>query len=222
MKAILVPVKDFALSKQRLSPHFAPAPRAALAQALCEDMFRTVAKVRGIDAVFVASKESWALERARSLGWECLVESEQISESHSVDAASGWCAARGTRALLRLPIDLPLATAADIESLFDVLEDAPAAVLAPSRDGTGTNALLRAPPDLFPSFFGPGSLAHHLRAAEDCGAKASIVRNAHLALDIDEWDDLAALGGQVPPDSATAQWMARHFNSGRDPFPPGG
>jgi len=60
-------------------------------------------------------------------------------------------------ALLRLPIDIPLATARDIDALFANMQDAPATVIVPSRDGTGTNALLRSPPTLFRSHFGPGS-----------------------------------------------------------------
>jgi len=34
MNAILIPVKEFHESKKRLAPHFSPADRAALAEAL--------------------------------------------------------------------------------------------------------------------------------------------------------------------------------------------
>lgn len=143
MKAILIPVKTFADSKRRLADHYSAADRAALAEALCADFFHIITQLTGIDRVFVVSQEPQALAWARQMGWETIVETAQISESHSVDAASRHCAEQGINALLRLPIDIPLATPRDIEALFRHAEDAPAIVIVPSRDGTGTNALLR-------------------------------------------------------------------------------
>ena len=205
MKAILIPVKTFARSKERLSPHCSEDDRASLARALCEDMFGVVAQVKGIDRVYVVSAEYHALSLARRLNWKTIDESEQISESASVDAASRLCAKDGVRSLLRLPIDIPLVTRSDIEALFFFLEPAPSVVIAPSRDGTGTNALLRSPPDLFPSHFGQGSFALHVKEAETAGAKLAIVRNERIALDIDDPEDLRAAAGRVSPHSATAR-----------------
>jgi 2-phospho-L-lactate guanylyltransferase len=210
VKAILIPVKIFAQSKKRLADHYSAADRAALAEALCEDFFRTIAQVTDIDRVFVVSQESRALALARDKGWETIVETAQISESHSVDAASRACAEEGVRALLRLPIDIPLVTPRDIEALFRHAEDAPAIVIVPSRDGTGTNALLRFPPTLFPSHFGPCSFALHLDEAKRCGARVHVMRNPRIELDIDEVDDLRALAGLARSDSATAQWLQIH------------
>lgn len=208
MKAILIPVKEFREAKKRLAPHFPPAERAALAEAMCEDFFRVVAATRCADRVFVISKEPGALTRAEALGWETIVESHQTSESDSVDAGARYCAEQGVEALLRLPVDLPLVEPADIESVFANLEAAPTAVLVPSSDGTGTNALLRSPAVLFPSRFGPNSFPRHLAEAERCGARIRVLRNPRLELDIDELEDLRQLADRLRPDSATARWLA--------------
>ncbi|MEA2824214.1 MAG: 2-phospho-L-lactate/phosphoenolpyruvate guanylyltransferase [Alphaproteobacteria bacterium] len=214
MKAVLIPVKSFAQSKQRLAPYYSAADRAALAASLCEDFFHIVAEARGIDRVFVVSQEPRALAWARERGWETIVETAQISESHSVDAASRQCAEQGVDVLLRLPIDIPLVTPGEIEALFVEVENAPSVVIVPSRDGTGTNALLRSPPTLFPSHFGPDSFALHLDEAKRCDARLLILRNPRIELDIDEIDDLRALAGLVPPDSALAEWLHAHvFNN---------
>ena len=85
--------------------------------------------------------------------------------------------------------------------------DAPTVILVPSSDGTGTNAILRSPPALFPSHFGPNSFVRHLAEAEVCGVRAQVFRNARLELDIDEWDDLQKLAPLVRPDSETARWL---------------
>lgn len=214
MKAILIPVKEFREAKKRLAPHFSSAERAALAEAMCEDFFEVVAATRCVERVFVVSKEPGALARAREHGWETILETRQISESDSVDAASQYCAAQGVKALLRLPIDLPLAEPQDIEAVFRQLDEkfdgAPAAVLIPSRDGTGTNALLRTPPGLFPSRFGPNSFTLHLAEAERSGARICVLRNARLEFDVDELEDLRGVHMHLRPSSATARWWNRH------------
>jgi 2-phospho-L-lactate guanylyltransferase len=207
MKAIVIPVKEFREAKKRLAPHFSPDDRAALAQAMCEDFFAVVAAVRCAERIFVISKEPQVLLRARELGWETIAESRQISESDSVDAASRYCAERGVQALLRLPVDIPLVEPADIEAVFETLGVAPTAILVPSGDGTGTNAILRSPPALFPSHFGPNSFVRHLAEAEACGVRAQVFRNPRLELDIDEWEDLQKLAPLVRPGSATARWL---------------
>jgi 2-phospho-L-lactate/phosphoenolpyruvate guanylyltransferase len=214
MRAILIPVKEFCEAKKRLAPHFPPGDRAALAEAMCEDFFKVVAATRCADRVFVISKEPGALSRARKLGWETIVESSQTSESDSVDEGSRYCAERRVDALLRLPIDLPLAEPSDIEAVFRELEAAPSAVIVPSSDGTGTNALLRSPAALFPSRFGPNSFPRHLAEAKACGARARVYRNPRLELDIDELDDLRRLSSRLRPDSATARWLLERDLSG--------
>ena len=210
MKAILIPVKTFAESKKRLALNYSTQARAELAAALCKDFFSVVAQARGFDRVFVVSQERQALAWAKDRDWETIVEYEQISESASIDAASAYCAGRGADALLRLPIDIPLATAEDIEAVFAAVEKGPCAVIVPSRDGTGTNALLRSPPRVFPSHFGPDSFALHLQEAERCSARVTVLHNPRIALDVDEIDDLQALTGRLRNDSATASWLAKY------------
>jgi len=215
MKAILIPVKEFREAKKRLAPHFPPADRASLAKAMCEDFFSVVAATRCADRVFVISKETGALSRARKLGWQTIVESYQTSESDSVDTGSRYCAGQGVHALLRLPIDLPLVEPCDIEAVFEQLDVAPSVVMVPSSDGTGTNALLRSPAVLFPSHFGPNSFPRHLAEAKECGARTRVFRNPRLELDIDELDDLRRLSNRLRPGSATARWLLEHDIRGR-------
>lgn len=196
MQAILIPVKDLSRAKQRLAHALPQDARTRLARAMLEDVFAAVAGVRPAVPVFVVSSDSGALAAARARGWECLAESAQKSESHSVDAASRICAARGVTALLRLPIDIPLVRAADIEAVLSACPAAPAAVLVPSRSASGTNALLRTPPDLFPSHFGPGSLHKHLEEAGRRRAYTRLLSNPRIELDVDDEPDLRALAGR--------------------------
>jgi 2-phospho-L-lactate guanylyltransferase len=212
MRAVLIPVKDLTRAKQRLAGLLAQEQRTALARAMLEDVFAAVAATRGVDARFVISSDAPTLAHARRLGWEVLPEERQISESHSVDEASRLCQARGVDSLLRLPIDVPLIEPRDIEELLDARAGSPSVVLVPSRDGAGTNALMRTPPALFASHFGPGSLTRHLAEAQRAGANALVIRNPRIELDIDDEADLRAFlasGGRETVTGACLQRLAK-------------
>jgi 2-phospho-L-lactate/phosphoenolpyruvate guanylyltransferase len=208
VKALLIPVKDLRKAKQRLAPALTQGERTALASAMFDDFCCSVAQVRCVDQIFVATNYEPAIERARALGWEVLLESSQESESASVDAASRICAERDVTSLARLPIDLPLVSASDVAQLFSAARPGPSAVIVPSRSGTGTNALLRTPPTLFPSFFGTNSFPKHVREAERCGAQLAVIRNANLELDVDDWEDLQFLATRPDLPPATRHWLA--------------
>jgi 2-phospho-L-lactate/phosphoenolpyruvate guanylyltransferase len=131
-----------------------------------------------------------------------------------VDFASRWCEERGIAALLRLPVDLPLIEPRDIESIFDHATAAPSAVIVPSRDGQGTNALLRTPPTIFPSRFGPGSFEKHLAEAARVQARVSVLRNPRIEVDIDDAADIVLLNGADIRGARTRQWLAAHARLG--------
>ncbi len=147
------------------------------------------------------------MELAEENRCEILSEEEQISESASVDRASRICEQRGVSGVLRLPLDLPLVQANDIDELLEIECAAPAAVMVPSRDGTGTNALLRFPPTLFTSHFGAGSFAKHRREAERAEASIFIRRNTRLEMDVDDESDLRELLRHDLSATATGQWL---------------
>lgn len=209
MKAIVIPVKAFAAAKTRLSPHLSAEERAGLAEAMCRDVFAAVAAVRGVDKVVVVSNEPLALALAHASSWDLLEERRQISESASVDMACRHCAARGIHAVLRLPADIPLVCSSDIEALFSALPDSTGCVIVPSRDGTGTNALLRSPPLAFNSHFGEHSFAAHLAAARAADLPVTVVQNASIELDVDEPADLEELQQLVLPNTRTGEWLER-------------
>ena len=122
-----------------------------------------------------------------------LVEEAQESESASIDWASRLLAGRGFDTVMRLPADIPLVEARDIDELLSIELQSPGAVLVPSREGTGTNAIIRMPPQLFRSRFGPNSLVLHKKEAAGAGVVCQVVQNERIALDIDEPSDLSLL-----------------------------
>jgi 2-phospho-L-lactate/phosphoenolpyruvate guanylyltransferase len=207
MRALLLPVKDLRNSKQRLIGVLSPPERFELAQAMLADTLRAVRGVRNADKIFLVTNYAPAMQTARENGWTILCEDQQICESASVDFASRQCQALGITSLLRLPLDLPLVQSTDIDELLSINCAAPALIIVPSRDGTGTNAILRTPPTLFPSHFGPGSFAKHCAEAQRCGADVVVHRNPRIEMDLDDESDLRALLDHDLRNTATGAWL---------------
>jgi 2-phospho-L-lactate guanylyltransferase len=207
MRALLLPVKDLNNAKKRLTGVLTPEERFGLAEAMLADTIRAARGVELADKVFVVTNYVPAMLVARENGWEILREEQQISESDSVDAASRICEDRGVTALVRVPLDVPLVQASDIDELLAVQCQAPAVVIVPSRDGLGTNAILRMPPALFPSHFGNGSYAKHVGEAERVGARVILRRNTRLEMDVDDEADLRELLKCDLSGTVTGRWL---------------
>jgi 2-phospho-L-lactate/phosphoenolpyruvate guanylyltransferase len=207
MRALLLPVKDLKNAKKRLADVLTPEERFGLAQAMLADTLRAIQRVRHAERVFVITNYQPVMETAEENGWDILREDRQISESHAVDFASRVCEERGVTRLLRVPLDVPLAQGGDIDELLAMECGSPGLVIVPSRDGTGTNAILRTPPTLFPSHFGEGSLAKHLSEAKRAGAKVFIRRNPRLEMDVDDESDLRTLLERDLTGTETGRWL---------------
>lgn len=207
MRALLLPVKDLRNAKKRLAGVLTPEERFGLAQAMLSDTIRAIQGVLHAEKIFVITNYRPAMDIAEQNGWIILREDRQISESHAVDFASRACEERGVTGLLRVPLDVPLMQASDIDELLTMNCGIPALVIVPSRDGTGTNAILRTPPTLFPSHFGEGSLAKHVSEAKRAGATVFIRRNPRLELDVDDESDLRALLESDSTGTETGRWL---------------
>src|SRR5882762_10342561 len=207
MRALLLPVKDLNNAKKRLMGVLTPEERFGLAEAMLKDTIRAVQGVQRAEKVFVVTNYKPAMRLAQEASWDILHEEEQISESHSVDAASKICEKRGITALLRLPLDVPLIHSNDIDELFSMDCVATAFIIVPSRDGTGTIAILRSPATLFPSHFGSGSFAKHLAEAESARAQVVIRRNPRIEIDVDDESDLRTLLEHDLTGTETGRWL---------------
>ncbi len=190
MRVVLLPVKDPVRAKQRLAGFLSPAERKDLAWAMLTDVGTAVSGCRLADRIVVVARDPEVVRYAAGNHWEVLRETEQISENHSVDWASALLDKQGVKTVLRLPVDIPLVQAQDLDALLGQASTGPLAVLVPSQDGLGTNALLRSPPVIFPSRFGSNSLQLHLREGRGVGLKVQVKEMPRVALDLDQASDL--------------------------------
>lgn len=203
----VLPVKRFERAKQRLGPALSDGPRADLAEAMVADVLRALADVDGL-AVLVVTADPHAAHAARAAGFE--VVDEPVLAGHSAAAELGIARALelGAERVLLVPGDCPALTAADVEALL-ARHRRPGVVIVPDRHGSGTNALLLAPPRAIRPAFGEGSCRRHRALAASAGVACAIDAVAALALDVDDADDLAALREEGEPGPRTLGALGR-------------
>lgn len=204
----VVPLRSPGAGKTRLAPGLGPESRAALAGAMLADV---VAALRGADIrVVVAAGGSAAAAAASALAVEVVLDAPHV---RGLDGAVDHALQQvgPVAGLLVVQADLPLLTTEDVRC---VLTTDAAVVVAPTADG-GTSALLRRPPTVIPTAYGPGSALAHQRLARAAGARLAIVERPGLAHDVDVVDDLRRLDlDRVGP--ATAAVLAAVLDEASD------
>lgn len=189
----MVPVKDLTNAKQRLSPILPIAHRRALLRAMLRDVLGALGAAGGLAGVMVVTRDPEITAIAGHFTARVLPEQENHGHTEAVARAAGVLAADRVPAMLTVPADLPLVTAADIDALVAAhAGTTPAVTIAPARDKLGSNAVLCSPPDALALRFGDNSFYPHLESARASGIEPRVVERPGLALDIDTPDDLRA------------------------------
>jgi 2-phospho-L-lactate guanylyltransferase len=189
----ILAVKSPQNAKQRLKEFLAVEERETLARMLYTRTLAALCQAEGIDRVVVVTCDAEVAGHARRSGALVFEENEQISHSASADAACLRAMELGASTVLLVPIDVPTVTPADFSQLAASASARPGVIVVPSCDGTGTNALVRTPPDCIESRFGPGSFHAHLDQARSKGLPADVLRIPGLMFDLDTPEDAAEL-----------------------------
>lgn len=187
----LIPVKSLATAKSRLAPSFSQHQRQTLVLDMLHHVLCTLLDSELFEHVSVVSPDNQVLKQARLWGAQALSE-EQHGHNPALHAAALQEKAEGVTALLTISGDLPLLSIQEIRCLFEQSRQYEV-ILAPSRDGTGTNAILLRPPLAIPYIFGQNSLRHFVEAAKERYLSHTTYHSTGLALDIDTIDDLREL-----------------------------
>lgn len=192
----VVPVKRFAVAKSRLAPGVEEMRKPELVAAMVADVLEAIAAARLVDRTIVVSREPRAAELAAAAGAELLSDFED--SSHSAAALAGIAAAEaaGAGCVALLPGDCPLLDPRELDKMLTGVPDPYVAVI-PDRHGTGTNALVLAPPSAIEPSFGEGSRERHVAAARAAGIPFGVEELPSLGLDLDTPADIVALTMRV-------------------------
>jgi 2-phospho-L-lactate guanylyltransferase len=184
----IIPVKSLSEAKSRLATHLTLYQRENLVLDMLHHVLQALRESNVLEQVSVVSSDQRVLRQAQAWGAQAVVE-EMPGHNAALHAAALQELAVGTSALLTIAADLPLLHPSDIRVLVAQSAVYPV-VLASSRDGTGTNAILVRPPLAIPYLFGENSLQRYQQAVRQWQLDSTIYHSIGLSLDIDTIDDL--------------------------------
>jgi 2-phospho-L-lactate guanylyltransferase len=202
----VVPIKSLGNAKQRLAEALERGSRRSLVQAMFSDVLGALRRTEGIDAIAVVTDDVVAESLASGDGVAVLPDGREAGQSHATEVGIAYAREHGFERVLLVPGDTPLLNPIEVEELLVRCErDDVGVAIVPDRHGTGTNALVIAPPGSFAPSFGPDSLERHLEIARDGRLVHRVESVPSLALDVDTPADLAALWAAVDAQRRGAQ-----------------
>ncbi len=206
----IVPQKLIRLAKSRLAGALAPEARGALSLALLGTVCAALRAVPAIEEVAVLTPDPLVRAWADARGVRTLVD-HGVGLNAALEGALASAVAP-SRAVLVIASDLPLLQPVDVATLVS-RAGSDTVVLAPSKDGLGTNAMLLPPGIRLRPAYGEGSLLAHRRAAIARGVRTIEVRRPGLALDIDDPADLLYVGTAAGAGPATIWARSARFDA---------
>ena len=189
---IVIPVKRFALAKNRLNTVLTSAERESLAQVMLNDVIRAVANARLVSGILLVSNEmraKYIVERVGGL----FLKSIESGVSIAFKQASDWLLRHGQRTAFMIPSDIPTIESSEVDSLIAAHSAGKSVTIIPDRHYGGTNGLIVSPPDIINYHFGSNSFSLHISATEEVGIKPTVKISLGVALDIDSQPDLYRL-----------------------------
>jgi 2-phospho-L-lactate guanylyltransferase len=186
---VVIPMKDPAFSKQRLSPHLPASVRKALAIKLFK---KTVMSLNGAFPQWqklVVTPSLYIADLATSLGCKVIFEAKGSNLNTALTQATEWSMTQGFSHQLILPADIARLEEKELNSIAALASGDTSVVIGSAYDG-GTNALCTTPPNAIGFAFGKSSSYEHHQAALEKGLKCVTVQPKYLSQDIDHPDDL--------------------------------
>lgn len=205
----VVPLKAVSESKSRLRGLLGAPAREELTAWMLSRVLAACRASTAVDDVLVVAGDQAAADQAAARGVAVRV---QPRPGLAAALATADRAVAGSAASLVVVADVPLARGEDLDAVWaasrrrpgaehhgvpETAEDRPCVAVAPTWDG-GTAVLLRRPPGVIGTAFGPASAAAHEQAAAAAGVRAIRVNRARLSLDVDTPAALRALAAVEP------------------------
>lgn len=190
--ALLIPVKNLANAKQRLSDALDQAQRAQLAEAMLRDVMTAAAGVSKRLDIYLITSDTGARAMAAEFGFGCIEDTRNESETAAIEMATAWCERRGYDTTVVVPGDIPLITSAELHLVLDAAPTE-GAVFVPAYDRRGSNCILRRPASIIPLRFGNDSFLPHCEAMKKTGKPLTILEMPGIGLDVDNPHELEML-----------------------------
>lgn len=183
----IIPLKALGQAKGRLADVLDAGGRRDVVTWMAQLVIAACQECDLIDDILVVAGDAEAAAVAGAAGVRSLVVSQPGLGAALARADAKVSTAEAT---IVVAADLPEVTSADLRAVLESLPSSgPAVVIAPTLDG-GTGALVRRPPGVIGTAYGPNSATAHQQLAQAAGIHAAIVDRPGLARDVDTPDQL--------------------------------
>lgn len=211
--ALLIPVKNLSIAKQRLGEAFDQERRSLLAEAMLRDVLTAAAGVADRLDLYLVTGDAHARRLRAAFGFGVIEDTRNESETAAIEMATAWCEERGYDTAVVLPGDVPLTTSAELRRVLDSAPEE-GAVFVPAYDRRGSNCILRRPASIIPLRFGDDSFLPHCEAMKKTGKPLVILELPGIGLDIDNPHELELLVGRA--GDTHAQRLLRSWGVGSE------
>jgi 2-phospho-L-lactate/phosphoenolpyruvate guanylyltransferase len=192
----IVPIKRFALAKQRLAPIASDVHRARFSRAMAERLLTEISRSEVLAGVLVVSGEESLSGFVRSLGFDFKLE-RGLGLNGALSEAVAALSREQAAETAVIHADLPFFSAREFDDIADLHlqgEDRQIS-LVPDTRHSGTNVRFDRPAGVVPFRYGAESFDLHLRAALAKGFSVEVLESPSLSLDCDTPDDVRAFWG---------------------------
>jgi len=213
----VVPMKPLALAKRRLAGTLPEGERRALVRAMFCEVLTALRASAHVERTYVTTSDLELTALAAHHGACHIPEQAPAGLNRAVATAAGYLEDIGAGAMLVIPGDVPLVTAAEIGELASLSRTGGRTggmAIVPAHDRDGTNSLLLSPPGALAASFGPGSFKRHVEAGRKARLAPVVCLFEGLGRDIDTAEDLEILmrsKGGSPEYGFLRQATARDF-----------
>ena len=206
---VIIPVKKFNDSKQRLSSICTLEERRDLSRSMLFDICDVLIKSEYFTEIVLVSSEEEITQYESYDGITYLRENEVNGVDNAVELGNRYFIEEGFDATVVIPGDIPLIHNKVLDELFNLIKDNQV-IITPSRKKNGTNLLFRSPPDVIGTSYDNNSYFRHLDMIKAKNLQHWIYLEDSIRLDLDEPEDIKIINEKLL-DSRTKS-LLKKFN----------
>ena len=184
----IVPVKTFSTAKKRLC--IQQSHKEKICNLMLQEVLDTISKSKLIDKIILVSKDETALKLGKTFGAVEIFDDES-GVNNAIHSADQYISDKEFDCSIIFPQDIPIMKSVDIDNLLGFVKYGSSAIIVPSRQFNGTNALVRCPANLMDTRYDMGSYTFQIDAALTKTKNVSVALIRRIMLDIDDELDLA-------------------------------
>ena len=206
---VIIPVKKFNDSKQRLSSICTLEERRDLSRSMLFDICDVLIKSEYFTEIVLVSSEEEITQYENYDDITYLRENEVNGVDNAVELWNRYFIEEGFDATVVIPGDIPLIHNKVLDELFNLIKDNQV-IITPSRKKNGTNLLFRSPPDIIGTSYDNNSYFRHLDMIKVKNLQHWIYLEDSIRLDIDDPEDIKIINERLL-DSRTKS-LLKKFN----------